>query len=269
MLRTNYLVEEVLHEFRDADVVIVSVDEEHLLEVFELGDGVVAVPHCLAPLLTHDALGRTENRHVAQVRTPTFTRLVSAPRGLTDADVGLQDHADVVGSVSDGQRDRVLLGGFDQLHDLENAKKKKEETSDLLPRLTRRARRRSSYLRFLQRRHPTAEHGAAVAADFQEDLFVVPRVGVLLGGPHHSGEGGSVDDQPVVGAVARQTGPTEDPNSLRFFPPHPEKESRVMPPICRSTVLLRSNRTSWRLCSSVRLVVSSRICVLRRNSLLA
>lgn len=32
---------------------------------------------------------------------------------LTDANVGLEDHADIVRSVADGQRDRVLLGGFD------------------------------------------------------------------------------------------------------------------------------------------------------------
>lgn len=44
-----------MYKFRDAYVVIVSVDEQHLLEVFELRDGVVAVPHCLATLLTHNA----------------------------------------------------------------------------------------------------------------------------------------------------------------------------------------------------------------------
>lgn len=38
---------------------------------------------------------------------------------------------------------------------------------------------------------------------------------------------------------------------------------------CLMTVLLSSNSTSCRLCSSVRFLVSSRICVLRRNSLLA
>lgn len=51
----RYLVEEVLNQLRDADVVIMSVDEQHLLQVFKLGDGVVAVPHGLTPLLTHDA----------------------------------------------------------------------------------------------------------------------------------------------------------------------------------------------------------------------
>lgn len=50
----RYLVEEVLNEFRDAYVVVVSMDEQHLLEVFELRDGVVAVPHSLPALLTHD-----------------------------------------------------------------------------------------------------------------------------------------------------------------------------------------------------------------------
>lgn len=52
---SGYLVEEVLHQFRDAYVVVVSMDEKHLLEVFKLWDGVVAVPHRLAALLTHDA----------------------------------------------------------------------------------------------------------------------------------------------------------------------------------------------------------------------
>lgn len=41
-------------------------------------------------------------------------------RRLTDADVRLQDHANVVSTVPNGQGDRVLLGGFDQLHDLVN-----------------------------------------------------------------------------------------------------------------------------------------------------
>lgn len=50
-----HLVEEVLDQLGNAYVVIVSVDEQHLLEVFKLGDGVVAVPHCLAALFTHNA----------------------------------------------------------------------------------------------------------------------------------------------------------------------------------------------------------------------
>lgn len=40
-------------------------------------------------------------------------------RALTDANMGLKDHADIISSISDCQRDRVLLGGFDQLHNLE------------------------------------------------------------------------------------------------------------------------------------------------------
>lgn len=32
---------------------------------------------------------------------------------LTDANVGLEDHANIVCSIADGQCDRVLLGGFD------------------------------------------------------------------------------------------------------------------------------------------------------------
>lgn len=54
--KTNYLVEEILHKLRDAYIVIVSVDQQHLLKVFELWDGVVTVSHCLATLLPHDAL---------------------------------------------------------------------------------------------------------------------------------------------------------------------------------------------------------------------
>lgn len=54
--QTNYLVEEILHKLRDAYIVIVSVDQEHLLKVFELWDGIVTVPHCLPTLLSHDAL---------------------------------------------------------------------------------------------------------------------------------------------------------------------------------------------------------------------
>lgn len=33
-----------------------SVDQQHLLEVFELWDGIVTVPHRLATFLSHDAL---------------------------------------------------------------------------------------------------------------------------------------------------------------------------------------------------------------------
>lgn len=32
----------------------------------------------------------------------------------------LEDHADIIGSISNSQCDRVLLGGFDQLHNLGN-----------------------------------------------------------------------------------------------------------------------------------------------------
>lgn len=56
----DYLVEEVLHKFRDAYVVIVSMDKQHLLEVFEFRDGVVTVPHCLTTLLTHDTCRDTQ-----------------------------------------------------------------------------------------------------------------------------------------------------------------------------------------------------------------
>lgn len=51
--RRLHLVEEVLNKFGDAYVVVVSMDEQHLLEVLELRDGVVTVPHSLAALLAH------------------------------------------------------------------------------------------------------------------------------------------------------------------------------------------------------------------------
>lgn len=47
-------------------------------------------------------------------------------RILTDANMSLQDHADIISSISNGQRDRVLLGGFDQLHDLERRQRKSD-----------------------------------------------------------------------------------------------------------------------------------------------
>lgn len=39
---------------------------------------------------------------------------------LTNANMCLEDHADIIGSISNSQSDRVLLGGFDQLHNLGN-----------------------------------------------------------------------------------------------------------------------------------------------------
>lgn len=51
-----YLVEEVLNELSDSDVIVVAVNEQHLLQVFELRDGVVAVPRRLSAFFTHDAL---------------------------------------------------------------------------------------------------------------------------------------------------------------------------------------------------------------------
>lgn len=123
-------------------------------------------------------------------------------RRLTDADVCLQDHANVVSTIADGQGDWVLLRGFDQLHNLECATDMSRIFNDDLKSDTVLRRREVFYLCFLERRHPAAEHGTAVAADLKEDLFVVPRVGVLLRRPHHGREGGPVDDQAIVGAVA-------------------------------------------------------------------
>ena len=50
-----------------------------------------------------------------------------------------------------------------------------------------------------------AQHGAAVAADLQEDLLVVPRA-VVLRRLQHGRQRGPVDDQPVVVEVVGQAG---------------------------------------------------------------
>lgn len=49
-----HLVEEVLDQLSDSDVVVVPVNQEHLLQVFELGNCIVAVTGRLTPLFTHD-----------------------------------------------------------------------------------------------------------------------------------------------------------------------------------------------------------------------
>lgn len=133
-----------------------------------------------------------------------------------------------------------------------------------------------SHLSFLQRRHATAENSATVAADLEEDLSVVPVDGSLLLRFQNRRQRGAVNDQTKVKAVDRQPGRTvHRPVHQELLTDgtggdlwclsltYPEMER------CLSTVLLSSNRTSCRLCSSVRFLVSSRICVLRRNSLLA
>lgn len=54
-IRCSYLVEEVLNELSDSDVVVVTMNEQDLFQVFELRNGVVTVSCCLSALLTHDA----------------------------------------------------------------------------------------------------------------------------------------------------------------------------------------------------------------------
>lgn len=49
-----YLVEEVLDQLSNSDVVVVPVNQQHLLQVFELGNCIVAVTGRLTPLFTHD-----------------------------------------------------------------------------------------------------------------------------------------------------------------------------------------------------------------------
>lgn len=60
-----------------------------------------------------------------------------------------------------------------------------------------------SYLRFLKRGHAAAQHGAAVPANLQEDLFVVSCTAVLRRF-QHCRQSGSVDDQPVIHELVRQ-----------------------------------------------------------------
>lgn len=64
--------------------------------------------------------------------------------------------------------------------------------------------RRRSHLSFLQRRHAAAQHGATVAADLQEDVFVVPGPGPLLAWLQYRGQRGAVDDEAEIQAVDRQ-----------------------------------------------------------------
>lgn len=52
-------------------------------------------------------------------------------RALTNANMGLEDHADVISSISDRQCDWVLFGGFDQLHNLERSGMEAKVTSHL------------------------------------------------------------------------------------------------------------------------------------------
>lgn len=51
-----YLVEEVLNKLSYSDVIVVAMNEQHLLQVFELRDGIVTVPGRLSAFFTHDAL---------------------------------------------------------------------------------------------------------------------------------------------------------------------------------------------------------------------
>lgn len=63
---------------------------------------------------------------------------------------------------------------------------------------------RPSHLSLLQRRHATAQHGAAVAADLQKNVFVVAGTSPLLVGLQHCRQSGPVDNQTEIQAVDRQ-----------------------------------------------------------------
>jgi len=71
-----------------------------------------------------------------------------------------QDHADIVGPVADGERYGVLLGSFNQLHDLQEHKPNVSHSH-----CGSRRNVQLPHLGLLQRRHPTAEHGTTVATD--------------------------------------------------------------------------------------------------------
>lgn len=64
--------------------------------------------------------------------------------------------------------------------------------------------RRRSHLSFLQRRHAAAQHGATVAADLQEDVFVVSGSRPLQAGLQYRRQRGAVDDEAEIQAVDRQ-----------------------------------------------------------------
>lgn len=50
-----YLVEEVLHQLGYSDIVVMTVHQQHLLQVLKFRNCIVAVAGCLSSLLTHDA----------------------------------------------------------------------------------------------------------------------------------------------------------------------------------------------------------------------
>ncbi|KAJ2864202.1 hypothetical protein GGH94_003066 [Coemansia aciculifera] len=127
----DVLVEEVEHHRRDAQVRPAAVHEQELLQEPELRDRVVGRHDGLQPLLAADA----------------------------NADVGLLDHADVVGAVADGQAQRAQAV-LDEPHDQ----------------------------RLLQRRHAAAQHGLAPHRQVQQQRRQVRLQRVLKRVP--------VDDQP-------------------------------------------------------------------------
>lgn len=71
-----------------------------------------------------------------------------------------------------------------------------------------------SHLRFLQRRHATAEHGTTVATDLQKYVLVVAGPGSLLVGLQDCGQSGPVDDQTKIQAVDWQPGGECQQNKL-------------------------------------------------------
>lgn len=70
-----YLVEEVLNQFGNPDVIVVSVNQKDLLQVFELRDGVVAVPCRLPTFFSHDALWEKDKLLINQISLIYIKRL--------------------------------------------------------------------------------------------------------------------------------------------------------------------------------------------------
>lgn len=50
-----YLIEEVLDQLSDSDVIVVPVNQQHLLQMFELGNCIVTVTGRLTALFTHNS----------------------------------------------------------------------------------------------------------------------------------------------------------------------------------------------------------------------